>query len=82
MASNRSRQAKPRRRVKRRPEQEDARLGRPPRALDPATIEPREVFRRLIESNAEKLQGWIDVVAKEDPDKALDLMVRMAGIPQ
>jgi hypothetical protein len=52
--------------------------GRPKGSPNKVTVEAREVFRKLIESNAEKMQGWLDVVSEKDPGKALSLMATLS----
>lgn len=42
-----------------------------------ATADVRAAIALLAESNVEKVQGWLDRVARTDPDKALDLYFKM-----
>lgn len=42
------------------------------------TIEFRETVRQLLEDNAENIALWLGQVAKEDPNAALDKIVRLA----
>ena len=41
--------------------------------------EIREVYSELLHSNKDKLQEWFDEVGKQDPAKALDLMIKMSA---
>lgn len=43
-----------------------------------ATREARETFRMLLESNADRMQGWIDRIAKKQPARALQLLADLA----
>ena len=40
--------------------------------------EIREVYSELLHNNKDKLQEWFDEVGKQDPAKALDLMLKMS----
>lgn len=42
------------------------------------TADVRRVFAEIMERNASKCEGWIDTVAKTDPAKATDLLLRLA----
>ena len=41
--------------------------------------EIREVYSDLLHNNKDKLQEWFDEVGKQDPAKALDLMLKMGA---
>ena len=41
--------------------------------------EIREVYSELLQNNKDKLQAWFDEVGREDPAKALDLMLKMSA---
>jgi dsRNA-specific ribonuclease len=41
--------------------------------------EIREVYSDLLHNNKDKLQEWFDEVGKQDPAKALDLMLKMSA---
>ena len=41
--------------------------------------EIREVYSDLLHNNKDKLQEWFDEVGREDPAKALDLMLKMSA---
>ena len=42
--------------------------------------EIREVYSELLHNNKDKLQEWFDEVGKQDPAKALDLMLKMSAL--
>lgn len=42
------------------------------------TQEVREAFRLLVEGNVDRMQGWIDRVAKKHPERALQLLIDVA----
>lgn len=52
--------------------------GRAKGAPNKVTADVRAAFRMLVESNTSQMQAWLEAVAKEDPAKALDLMVKLA----
>ena len=41
--------------------------------------EIREVYSELLHNNKDKLQEWFNEVGKQDPAKALDLMLKMSA---
>lgn len=52
--------------------------GRPPGSVNKATREFRETVTRLLESNAENVARWLEQVAADDPDKALQRLAQLA----
>lgn len=38
-----------------------------------ATAQAREAIAKFVDGNAHKLQGWLDAIAKKDPEKAFAL---------
>lgn len=51
--------------------------GRPPGAANRVTRDVRAALATFAEGNVEKLQDWLDAVAKKDPAKAADLFIRV-----
>lgn len=41
--------------------------------------ELREIYSNLLKKNQDKLQNWFDEVGKEDPAKAIDLLIKMSA---
>ena len=54
--------------------------GRPKGSPNKTTIETREALSRLLNSNVDQMQDWIDKIGKEDPYKAATLILRMAEL--
>jgi hypothetical protein len=52
--------------------------GRPKGSKNKASVELRKGFEALAQSNIPQVQGWLDEVAEENPEKALDLFLKMA----
>lgn len=52
--------------------------GRPKGSKNKASVELRKGFEALAQSNIPQVQGWLDEVAQESPEKALDLFLKMA----
>lgn len=52
--------------------------GRKPGVPNRATTEFRETVTRLLESNAENVALWLERVAADDPDKALQRLAQLA----
>lgn len=51
--------------------------GRPKGSANKATAEARAVFNSILQGRAKKVGGWIDTVAKNDPARACDLLLRL-----
>lgn len=47
--------------------------GRPKGAPNKATIAAREAIALFVDNNAHRLEGWLDQVAQENPEKAFQL---------
>ena len=52
--------------------------GRPIGVQNKATKAIREHYQHLIEGNLDNITMWLEKVAKEDPAKALDFMLRLS----
>jgi hypothetical protein len=52
--------------------------GRPPGIPNKATVKIKDAYADLIAGNLDRIQGWLDRVAKDDPGKAIDLLVRLS----
>jgi hypothetical protein len=52
--------------------------GRPPGTPNKATADVRAAFSALLQGNVKKLNGWLSRVGKEDPARALDLVIKLA----
>lgn len=42
------------------------------------TKEIRDSYQILIEQNIDKLQNWIDVIGKENPTKAIEIILKLS----
>lgn len=40
-----------------------------------ATAQAREAIAKFVDANADRLQGWLDKVAREDPEKAFNMVM-------
>jgi len=49
------------------------------RGQDNNLKEIRETFRNILENNQPNIQNWLEEVAKNDPAKALDLLLKMSS---
>jgi hypothetical protein len=52
--------------------------GRPKGSPNKVTADARAAFTKILEGRANKVGKWIDDVAKKDPAKACDLLLRLA----
>lgn len=52
--------------------------GRPPGAPNKTTQQIREAYQVFVEGNIPNFQQWIDLVAQEDPHKALQLIIAIS----
>lgn len=48
-------------------------MGRPKGTPNKATTQAREAIARFVDGNAHRLEGWLDQVAAENPEKAFQL---------
>ena len=55
----------------------DPRAGRPKGVPNKATADVRAALAQFAEGNVEKLQKWLDRIAKNDPAKAADIYLRV-----
>jgi hypothetical protein len=51
--------------------------GRPKGVPNKDTKHIRDVFQLLIEDNTDKLQSWLSDIAKNDPSKAFDIIIKL-----
>ena len=52
--------------------------GRPKGVENRNTREIREAYQRLVESNLENMSLWIADIASENPEKAMDTMIKLS----
>jgi hypothetical protein len=52
--------------------------GRPPGSLNKQTRDIRQAYQNLVEMNLENMTTWLSSVAAEDPEKAMDLMLKLS----
>jgi hypothetical protein len=43
-----------------------------------STQEIREAYQRLVEGNLDNMTKWLDTIAKDNPDKAMDMMLKLS----
>lgn len=51
--------------------------GRPTGAKDKTQVETKAIFQQIVEGNIENFQSWIDEVAKRNPERAFDMVVKL-----
>ena len=54
------------------------RNGRPKGSRNKTTNAIREAYQNLVEMNLENMSGWIAQIAAEDPNKAMDTMIKLS----
>jgi hypothetical protein len=54
------------------------REGRPKGAVNESSKKMKEAFAMLIENNLDQLAIWLGQIAREDPAKAMDLVIRLS----
>lgn len=52
--------------------------GRPKGTPNKNTKEVRDAYQRLVENNLDNMTIWLSQVASEDPEKAMDLMLKLS----
>ena len=52
--------------------------GRPKGATNKATMKIKDAYADLINNNLERIQGWLDQVASDDPKNALDFLIKLS----
>ena len=52
--------------------------GRPKGKPNKTTVEIREAYQRLVEDNLTNMSLWLADVAAENPEKAMDLMLKLS----
>ena len=60
------------------PEHLANRNGRPRGTKNKTTVAIREAYQNLVELNLENMSLWIGQVAAENPEKAMDLMIKLS----
>lgn len=43
-----------------------------------STIEIREAYQKLVEGNLDNMTKWLDTIAKDNPEKAMDMMLKLS----
>lgn len=51
--------------------------GRPTGAKDKTQTEIKAIFQQIVEGNIDNFQSWIDEVAKRNPERAFDMIVKL-----
>jgi len=42
------------------------------------TVEIRDIYKKLIEKNLSNIEDWLQVVSKENPEKALNILIKLS----
>ena len=51
--------------------------GRPKGATNKSTEKIKEAYTMLVEHNLDNITDWISEIAKDNPEKALDLLIKL-----
>lgn len=43
-----------------------------------STVEIREAYQKLVEGNLDNMTKWLDTIAKDNPEKAMDMMLKLS----
>ena len=54
------------------------RNGRPKGSSNKVTMEIREAYQNLVEMNLENMSAWLAQIAADDPNKAMDTMIKLS----
>ena len=60
------------------PEDKANRNGRPKGARNKVTNRVREAYQHLVEDNLENMNIWLAQIAADDPEKAMDTMIKLS----
>ena len=60
------------------PEEKANRNGRKPGSRNKTTVRIREAYQNLVEMNLENMSTWIAQMAAENPEKAMDTMIKLS----
>ena len=52
--------------------------GRPPGSPNKSTQEIRDAYKRLLEDNLDNMSLWLAQIAADDPNKAVDMMLKLS----
>ncbi len=51
--------------------------GRPTGSKDKTQQEIKQIFQQIVDGNVDNFQNWIDEVAKKNPEKAFDMIMKI-----
>lgn len=52
--------------------------GRPKGVSNKTTMKIKEAYRKLLEDNLDNMSGWLADIAADDPEKAVNLMLKLS----